>query len=99
MSILLIGARSVRSLADASKAARPYRHLLRGECLQDTGAVLGELVLADAADPAELGRRGRQVGGDLAQRRVVEDDVRRYALLLGDRASPGAQPLEHRRRL
>ena len=45
-----------------------------------------------------LGQGGRLLGGDLPQRRVVEDHVGRHALLLGGRGAPGAQPLEQRRR-
>jgi hypothetical protein len=72
---------------------------LRRDDREDLVAVLGELVLADAADAAQGGQRGRRVGGDLAQRRVVEDDVGRHALLLGGGRPPRPQPLEQRSRL
>src|SRR5262249_10892897 len=66
------------------------------ESVQDLLAVLRELVLADAADGAQLGERGGRLGRDLTERRVVEDHVRRDALLLRRRGPPRAQPLEDR---
>src|SRR6187399_3246924 len=79
--------------------ARAVRTSVSGERVQDLLAVLGELVLADTADPAEFGERRRRFGGDLPECRVVEDHIGRYALFLRCRGAPGPQALEHRRGL
>src|SRR5262249_39802500 len=94
-----IAPRRTRTTAHRPHAAVRLVHgtarLLRKDP-QDRLAVLGELGLADAVDLEEPGGRPGARRGDLAQRRVAEDDVGGQALLPGRRCAPGAQLLEDR---
>ena len=59
-----------------------------GERGEDVVAVALELRRADARDARELGERARLAFGDLRERRVVEDDVRRDFVGLGAFEAP-----------
>src|SRR4051812_3244774 len=58
--------------------------------------VLLRLALADPLDREQFGGAARASPCQLAQRAVVEDDVRRHAALAGDLAAQRAQRLEQR---
>ena len=61
---------------------------------EDVVRVALELGRPEALHRGEIGRRARLRGGELAQGRVVEDDVRGNLVGARPLAAPGAQPLE-----
>src|SRR5512147_927656 len=56
--------------------------------------VIGELTLAEPRDAAQRVDRRRPRLRDGLQRAVVENDIRRHAVLARDLRPPGPQPLE-----
>jgi len=71
--------------------------MLRPERRENLRPVARQLCLADTADLAQLGQRGRARGRDLAQRRIVKYHIRGHALFPGGRRPPGAKLLKYRR--
>src|SRR5262249_1141043 len=65
--------------------------------LEEQRAEIGGLPVADALDPAELLLGLRLARGDLVQRAVVEDEIRRHAALAREVAPQRAQALEQLR--
>src|SRR4051812_8372256 len=78
----------VRGLVAGAASGRAYDRIQKG------GTVGIQLARADAADLAQCRERAGLDRRHLTQRRIVEDDVRRHALRLGEVAAYRAQRIE-----